>query len=489
MKVKILVWIDSSLTHFGISKSLKENFDCEIFAIIDTNQGREFFEKQEFIEFSKVWYFRDYFLDLQKNIDQNFLQEFEDKYRINLWEMALGDEILSKYNSFHKFTDNEILKIFESECKFFEKVLDEVKPDFLLIRITDTSNIQILHRLCIARGIKPLMLCPTRLGNRFLISEDLDKLDDVKYNNKYALQNKITTFEELRNFIHEHSTAHGEFLKKYRTSKKKLFLAAIEYLKLTFDKKYQQYYQNRSRTAIHGIIIGINFLLKRKYRHIFINKNFFKQLINKEPFVYFPLQLEPERSLQVTAPFYSDQIEVIRNIAKSLPIDYKLCIKEHPAQEMQGWHSIPYYKEILEMPNVEMYHPSVSNEEMIKKCSLVITISGTAGLEGVIFQKPVITFADTNYSEILSIHRIKNLEELPSTIQLMLQTKPELNDLKNYLTKIEANSFDFKIRELSIDTLLINPWKVTDAIVPEVLIAFNPDNWIGFVSTSPWSII
>ena len=65
MKVKILVWIDSSLTHFGISKSLKENFDCEIFAIIDTNQGREFFEKQEFIEFSKVWYFRDYFLDLQ----------------------------------------------------------------------------------------------------------------------------------------------------------------------------------------------------------------------------------------------------------------------------------------------------------------------------------------------------------------------------------------------------------------------------------------
>ena len=34
------------------------------------------------------------------------------------------------YNTFYKFSDHEISEIMEKECRLFEEILDEVKPDF-----------------------------------------------------------------------------------------------------------------------------------------------------------------------------------------------------------------------------------------------------------------------------------------------------------------------------------------------------------------------
>ena len=52
-----------------------------------------------------------------------------------------------------------------------------------------------------------------------------------------------------------------------------------------------------------------------------------------------------ERSLLITAPYFVNQIEVIRNIAKSLPINFKLFVKEHPLQYARGWRSSNKYNE------------------------------------------------------------------------------------------------------------------------------------------------
>jgi len=43
------------------------------------------------------------------------------------------------------------------------------------------------------------------------------------------------------------------------------------------------------------------------------------------------LQFQPEASIDVMAPFFSNQIETARQIAMSMPDDYVLVTKEHPA--------------------------------------------------------------------------------------------------------------------------------------------------------------
>ncbi len=155
------------------------------------------------------------------------------------------------------------------------------------------------------------------------------------------------------------------------------------------------------------------------------------------------MQYEPERSLFVPAPFYTNQLEVITNIAKSLPVEYKLYVKEYPGMKVQNWRNTSYYKQIMNLPNVRLVHTLVNSKEIIKKCSLVISISGSACLEATFHNKPSIIFADVSFSSLPSVHRIKSFEDLPQAIRVSLQKKVDLSELRKFIHFIDQNSFEF----------------------------------------------
>ena len=150
-----------------------------------------------------------------------------------------------------------------------------------------------------------------------------------------------------------------------------------------------------------------------------------------------------ERNLLINAPYYTNQIEIIRHIAKSLPINFTLVVKENPAQVSRDWRSLDDYNEIIKIPNVLLINPDVPYDELLKKSSLVILIGGTTGFEAAFYGKPSITFSNMIYSILPSVFKVKNLEELPALINTALDYKPESDSLDKYLTLMEQNSFDF----------------------------------------------
>ncbi len=150
----------------------------------------------------------------------------------------------------------------------------------------------------------------------------------------------------------------------------------------------------------------------------------------------------------ISTPFYTNQIEVIRHIAKSLPPGFKLYVKENPAQKIRYWRNISDYKEIMAIPNVSLIHPSFSAEKIYEYCSLVITIGGSSGLEAAFYQKPSIIFADLGYSVLPSVSRLNRIDDLPRMVRESLQKKVNSDDLDKYLTFLHANSFDFNPLDL-----------------------------------------
>ena len=77
MKEKLLLWLDTFSAQFGMSKWLQNNY--EIFAIIDVNEGREFYDKQKIVDFKNKWYLRDCFDKSQKKPDLEYLTKIEKK--------------------------------------------------------------------------------------------------------------------------------------------------------------------------------------------------------------------------------------------------------------------------------------------------------------------------------------------------------------------------------------------------------------------------
>ena len=166
---------------------------------------------------------------------------------------------------------------------------------------------------------------------------------------------------------------------------------------------------------------------------------------------FFPLIVEPERSLSIEAPFYTNLIELITHIVKSLPIGYKLYVKEHPGMSTRDWRPVSFYKQIMSLPNVKMIHTSIPSAEILQKCSLVITIGSTAGFEAAFYGKNTITFVNTIYSILKSVLLLKDIHDLPKSIRKSLQTNMDFTDLSRFVNILDKNSFDFDINTFNND--------------------------------------
>ena len=368
------------------------------------------------------------------------------------------------------------------ECKFFENVLELSKPDFFMTTVTDQRRSNLLERMCKSKGIRVLMLETSRLGFRSTISEEANEID--YFESIQSTNNKIT-FSELR----ENIKKYDRYVQAKTLSKGKFDFSMWEKIKSslywmvnTFDKEYRMGYDHFGMTRFNVITDRLSSAIKRSYRGSYIDKTLVRKIKN-EKFVYYSLSVEPERTLSISAPFYMNQLEVIRNIARSIPVDFKLYVKEHYGMKYRHWRPLSYYKTIMDLPNVTLIHPSLSNEELIKNCSIVFTVTGTAGLEAAYYGKPSVVFGHTSYDSLPSVHKIEHLEDLPQLIRTCLGEKVNSSDVANLVKIIENVSFDFDIIEMYnkiADRFHIGGFLVSNKISMDSLDSFLEENKTTF---------
>ena len=449
MNSKIIFWMNDALALVGLPKTLQEKHNFDIYAILDvTDKQKKFFQKQELIKFSKIWFFHDYISKATKKPDTKYLKLIEKKHKIDLSLLASNERFFNKWNKYYKFSSDEKLLILEQECKLFEKILDEVQPDFLITAQTTLHHNHLFYEICKARGIKVLMIRSSFFVGKYIISSEFDSIDNTQINGKFHFNSLV----DMQNYLKKYDSTN-----KVKLELENLLASKTDYLKAilkflissnTNVKTHYTYYGRSKFAVLKGTIFSI---IKKRFRESFINKNLIRDIKNKKSLIYFPLQIEPERSLLIQAPNYTNQIEVITNIVKSLPAGYELYVKEHPANVFRQWRSVDDYKKIMKLPNVKLIHPSVKSEDLIIKSSLVITISSTSGLEAAFHNKPSIIFADLDYSILPSVHKIKAIDELPYAIKTSLKKEVKSSDLSYYINLIEENSFELDFDSIDSD--------------------------------------
>ena len=442
MKQKIIFWLGSDLTHYCLAYFLQQKIDADFYAIIDiTDKPKKFFETQNLVKFKKIWFVHDYISKINKP-DLDYLSEFEKKFTLNLWKLAINERIFYRFYNFHKFKDNEILSILENSCKLFEKILNDVKPTIFITKEPTFHHLELFYQLCKVNDVRTLMLSTPNIGYRCIISEKSVTMDEINELSKVTSSNR--TFEELQTFLKTFDLA--KQIKNYDIShgntNKDLFSAALNFLS-TDNSNLNTHYNYFGRTKIKVISNIISSYFKRNYRSSFLSNKTLHDVPVEKPFVYFPMAVDLERNLLVGAPFYTNQIEIIRILAKSIPINYDLIVKEAPGQLTRDWRNISEYNEILNIPNVKLLHPSVPASKIFPKCKLVVTIGGTSGLEAAAYGKASIVFTDVGYVTLPSVFKINSIDSIPELIQTALNYKVIPDDLDRFLNLLENNSFEF----------------------------------------------
>ena len=447
---KIIFWESGNFLSLFLANSLQKKLNDEFYAIIDVPERQKlFYQKQKLVDFKKIWFFHDAISKTQRKVDIDFLTSFEEKYNINLWLLALNERLFNEYNEFYRFSREEILSILEDECKMFEKILD-LKPKFLISYKSVFHHHEIFHQMCKVLNVKPLIFSASVLANRCMITEEPNILDDKRTIKE--LQSSSRDFEELQKYWKkfELRKQFGDTTDTLRKSKTPKINAGLDFVfsPNTIIENNYAYYGHTKRKALSNYVFT---RMKKKNRSDYMDKNLLKIIDDSTPFVYFPLHQMPERELLIASPFNTNQIETIKHIAKSLPIGYRLFVKEHPSQVTREWRDTSFYEEILSIPNVKLLHYSIKSEDILKKCSLVITIHGAVGLEAAIHKKPAIIFSDFFYSVLPSVHKLQSIEELPSAIRSSLRTEVHASDVDKFLNLLEENSIDFDLFGFEVD--------------------------------------
>jgi len=443
-KDKVLVWIGAEFVHFFLAYGLQKKLDADYYAIIDiTNKPKKFFMNQNLIDFKQIWFYHDEINNSDnKKPDIDFLKEFENKYDINLWKLALNERIFYRFYDFHKFTDDEILSIEEKSIRFFEMVLNQIKPDYFITKTPSFHHLELFKMMCDKSNCKVMILGYTKLASILTISKDLNEIDYVKELDQYSTEGK--SFEEMREYLNSHSY----FLKAYnyhKNDKKKITsqLSALTEFILSSNLNINTNYNYYGRTKMKVLSSLLNDKKKRKIREKFIEENLLKKIDLKKPYIYFPMATDLERYILIDSPFYTNQIEVIRHVAKSLPIGYNLYVKENPTNVTRDWRDVSQYKEIMDIPNVRLLHPNFSNAELLANCDLVISIAGSSSFEAAFYEKPSIVFGNVLYVKLPSVSKVKELEALPQLIRNKLKQKVNAIDLERFLTILKENAFEF----------------------------------------------
>lgn len=161
-----------------------------------------------------------------------------------------------------------------------------------------------------------------------------------------------------------------------------------------------------------------------------------------QPYVFFPLQVDPEAGSIVAAPNYTDQIALVRTVAASVPAGWEVVVKEHIP--MLGRRPRGFYQKLRACPGVRLITPDATQKTIIDGAQLTVVVTGTAGMEAVLAGSKALFLGPTPLgTTVPGCHNCQDIREIATMItKAASQLGPSDDATLHYLSSVLASSFN-----------------------------------------------
>lgn len=348
----------------------------------------------------------------------------EDKYsRSSIWEYVYQDRTLIYrrnaflYDNGLSYTRTDLLETIIKRFQVLEEIVDQLRPDHVIYISEDigTSISNILFEVCNKRNCKIHIPIISKFENYFSLTDDiygswrkLEKRHEFNILDENC-QVSSSSIEKHSSFLQSKKSLAVSFLTDFdeQISVKSLLRKIKILFKIFTEGLDESGYLKTSR--IRYIQDKIRMFYRRLIISVLVEFYSLWDLDKDEHFVYFPLHVEPEFVLLTQNQPFLDQLNVIEIISRKLPSNVILCIKDHP--ESLGRRRLSYYRRITAIPNVKLVSSKESSIELIKASLAVVTITGTAGLEGFLHGKKVFVLGNPFYKFLPGVHALNLLDD------------------------------------------------------------------------------
>ncbi len=216
---------------------------------------------------------------------------------------------------------------------------------------------------------------------------------------------------------------------------KKVGLTLLKYI---VNRKRFQPYDYESEAILRYSLMAPVDVEKRQVRLV-LQKKFFRALKEGDKFFVYPLHFQPESATSVLAMYYADQLATIRNIAFALPFPWKLYVKEHVAA--LGTRPSSFYEYLQKIPQVVLISARESVPKLIQRCSGVITLTSTMGMEAALSGKPVYVLGNVFYAYHPLCKKAQNFDDLREHIRIDMTQKHSPQNLERINMRFLASYY------------------------------------------------
>ena len=131
----------------------------------------------------------------------------------------------------------------------------------------------------------------------------------------------------------------------------------------------------------------------------------------EKKYVYFPLHLQPEMTVDTIGGIYRDQILAIEQVRRLIPKEWYIYVKENPKQLPNATRGKYFFKRLKSIDKVVFVDRCVDTYELLRNSQFVATVTGTVGWEAISGGKPVLTFGACWYQHLPgAIHYHQGIE-------------------------------------------------------------------------------
>ena len=344
---------------------------------------------------------------------------------LDRWEKLYGAPHLKTYLLMERALEDRPEEVkwryLLSHVEYFEKLQQEIRPALFISGAADGLSPWVALSVMKAHGVPILSFSPSRFGNRSFILDN--PFEMLHVGPSYRQFRREGLSEEQRNQAQALVT---EYRQKSVKPLDHLAIRAKHRLRRILPNPISAVRLMRESfftdTGLFDLPLPV--AMRRALcgrRTWFYNKwltpHQLQEIPPDEKFFFFPLQYEPEISLATQGRGWTKQLELAKLISNSLPIDRWLYIKEHPSM-LSGIRPFGFYREILKLPHVRLIRQYMDSYQIVPQAEAILTITGTAGWEALMFGRPVVLFGHSFYEEFEEgVIRAQGREELPGILR------------------------------------------------------------------------
>jgi hypothetical protein len=346
----------------------------------------------------------------------------------------------------YSFNFMERQRHFRKLVKYWTACIDLLKPDLVVSAIVPHRVYDyVLYLLCKYHKIKYITFRNSAFQGIIIPLTDVFSINNILDDDYQLYLNpdfkNLTLSEKIDKEIHneyqkvqkDYAEAEPDYMKQHEIQHKQssgLFSLANKFLKDRKQSSYDffgkegilltgfpTYHKQRKKSVEKSRLSLLKYSLLKMQTNKYKSrlKSYYNNLVEKpdlsKKYVILPLHYQPEMTSNPSGDIFADQLLCVETLAKHLPDDYLIYVKEHRSQfyaHTEGYTGRIYefYDDLKQYKQVRLIPLDFDIFHLIKNSKAIATVTGTSGWEGMVLGKPVIIFGLSWYEKYAGVLKV-----------------------------------------------------------------------------------